>query len=616
MKRWLTSLPIAKKLVSAFLIGGLLSMLILGVVSLNNANDTIRAQVSSQLQAVRDQKAHEVARYFDWIRNQAAVLAADPAVVSAARQLPDAFRDYASESRLGPQEIARLREELGHYYDQQFGEEFARQNTGVKPDMSTALRQLDDASVVLQHSYIPANPHPLGSKHLLDTATAETRYNRIHARLHERLRHYVEKFGYYDAFIADASSGLLVYSVFKELDFATSLKNGPYTDTNLGKAFRKGITLPPHTTTIADFENYRPSYDAPASFVAAPIVSNGKTIALLMLQISINNINLIMTDRNSMGKTGESYLVGPDQLMRSDSFLSPQFRTVITSFRNPDKGKVNTLAAQRALAGESGVDTIVGYNGNAVVSAFSSVDLRDFHWTILAEQDVAEAFAPAHTLLQTSLLTAGLCAAALIVLGLQFSGLISRPISQIVTVLKTVSTTGDFTVRAHARGTDEVGQMARAFNDFLQTLGDSFHQINEVLTSVGNGNTDARVKSQFMGDIATLAQGVNSTIAKINEFQIEQKQAAEKLQQSALSVEAKARESAELARLASAEAERANRIKQALDVASTSVMMADAENNIIYTNAALDNMMSEYESDIRKALPQFRANALMRSEER
>lgn len=611
MKRRLSSLPLVKKLVIAFLVGGLVPMLILGLVSLNNANDTIRTQVSNQLLAVRDQKSHEIARYFDVIRKQATVLASEPAIVAAALQLPDAFRDYARETELDPQEIAKLREELNHYYNQQFGTEFARLNNGIKPDMRTPLQQLDDASVVMQHSYISANPNPLGSKHLLDAAAIDTRYNRMHARLHELLRPYVEKFGYYDAFIADASSGLLVYSVFKELDFATSLKNGPYADSNLGAAFRKGLTLQQNASVMVDFDHYRPSYDAPASFVAAPIVSNGKTIALLILQIPINHINTIMTDRSGMGETGESYLVGPNQLMRSDSFLSPQFHTVIASFRNPDKGKVDTEATRRALAGESGVDTIIDYNGNPVVSAYSTVDLGDFRWAVLAEQDVAEAFAPERSLLLSTLLTAGLCTAALIGLGLYLSRLIAHPINQVAAVLKTVSTRGDFTVRAKTSSTDEVGQMAQAFNDFLQTLGESFRQINEVLTAVSDGNTRVRVNDAYMGDIAALAQGVNSAIAKINDFQDQQKLAAAKLQQSALALEEKVNESAEMARLANVEAERANRIKQALDVASTSVMMTDAQNNITYTNAALDSMMREYEADIRKALPQFRANALM-----
>ncbi len=53
------------------------------------------------------------------------------------------------------------------------------------------------------------------------------------------------------------------------------------------------------------------------------------------------------------------------------------------------------------------------------------------------------------------------------------------------------------------------------------------------------------------------------------------------------------------------------RIKQALDVCDTSVMMADAELNIIYMNSAVESMLRGRESEIRKVLPRFDANSLI-----
>ncbi len=53
------------------------------------------------------------------------------------------------------------------------------------------------------------------------------------------------------------------------------------------------------------------------------------------------------------------------------------------------------------------------------------------------------------------------------------------------------------------------------------------------------------------------------------------------------------------------------RIKQALDVCDTSVMMADEDLNIIYMNEAVQNMMTEVEGDLRTALPNFSAKNLM-----
>lgn len=51
----------------------------------------------------------------------------------------------------------------------------------------------------------------------------------------------------------------------------------------------------------------------------------------------------------------------------------------------------------------------------------------------------------------------------------------------------------------------------------------------------------------------------------------------------------------------------AARLKQALDVTATNVMVADADYNIVYTNHSLANMLKVAESDLRKQLPQFNA---------
>lgn len=55
------------------------------------------------------------------------------------------------------------------------------------------------------------------------------------------------------------------------------------------------------------------------------------------------------------------------------------------------------------------------------------------------------------------------------------------------------------------------------------------------------------------------------------------------------------------------------RIQQALDVAATNMMVADADYNIIYTNASLDQMLRTAEADIRKDLPRFDAGRVLGS---
>jgi methyl-accepting chemotaxis protein len=60
-------------------------------------------------------------------------------------------------------------------------------------------------------------------------------------------------------------------------------------------------------------------------------------------------------------------------------------------------------------------------------------------------------------------------------------------------------------------------------------------------------------------------------------------------------------------------ADEATRIRQALDVAATNVMVADADYNIVYGNASLNAMFKAAEADIRQDLPRFDAGAVLGS---
>ncbi len=123
-----------------------------------------------------------------------------------------------------PAERARL----AKYYTGDFVQEFEKRNTGKKLDMAQHGRRAARPAMNLQYQYIAANPHPLGSKSNLDRANDGSRYSELHGALHPFLRTALRQFGLYDIFLIEPRSGTIVYTVFKELDFATSLVNGPY----------------------------------------------------------------------------------------------------------------------------------------------------------------------------------------------------------------------------------------------------------------------------------------------------------------------------------------------------------------------------------------------------
>lgn len=197
------------------------------------------------------------------------------------------------------------------------------------------------------------------------------------------LAKYIEKYGYIDLFLV-SDQGKILYTVEKSSDLGQNLKTGKLKDSPAGRAFRRGLSAP----ALQDFDVYGPSGDAPAAFVAAPIIEGGKTRGVAMLQIPIEQIDNIMQERTGLGKTGETYLVAADRLFRSDSRLVED-STILDPYY-----AVNTEAVSKALAGVTGQAIIHNYKDIPVLSAYSPLEIPGLQWVIVAEISVAEAFAP------------------------------------------------------------------------------------------------------------------------------------------------------------------------------------------------------------------------------
>ena len=153
----------------------------------------------------------------------------------------------------------------------------------------------------------------------------------------------IDKYGYYDIFLIDPD-GYIFYTAARESDYQTNIIDGKYSDSSLGQLVRE--VLESKKYGVADFAPYAPSNGDPAAFIAEPVVHDGKVDMVVALQLPLDGINAIMTHREGMGESGETYLVGEDLLMRSDSYLDPVNHTVINSFRNP----VLTLEQERSYS--------------------------------------------------------------------------------------------------------------------------------------------------------------------------------------------------------------------------------------------------------------------------
>ncbi|TVZ39899.1 methyl-accepting chemotaxis protein [Alteromonadaceae bacterium 2753L.S.0a.02] len=606
MKTWFMNLSLAKKQIYILLAVGLVPMLLVSILATLVADKQLYQQANDQLNAVRQIKSDAIERYFETNRNLILSMAESSMLVNAAGSFTRSFKRVIGSEDIDENALANQKQTLQNYYKQDFAKKYQTDNDGASVDIEPLINPLPPQAIALQYAYIANNPNPLGEKQRLDSADGRSVYHRTHLKYHASFRSFLEKFGYYDFFIVDAESGDIVYSVFKELDFATSLLTGPYANTNFGDTFREALKLQPGETVIKDYAPYTPSYEAPASFIGTPIFYNNEKIGVLIFQMPLEPINTIMKERSGMGETGESYLVGEDFLMRSDSYLDPKNHSVANSFRNPEKGTVKTLAVERALADQPGEDIITDYNGNPVLSAYKKIDLGDFTWVVVAEIDKAEAFAGTTSLKWTLVIIALIGAAGIVVFAMAVGKLISTPILDLASTIQRVEREGNFQLALNNANRDEVGDTSRAFNSLLANLANSISETNGVLEKLGQGNFDSQVNGSYPGELHTLKTGVNKAVSQISAANLEQKK------QQALA-EQNSNRAEQAALQAQKQATETLIIKQALDVSATAVMIADHDFNIVYMNHSTHALMKSVNQQLASEIPGFSADTLMGS---
>ena len=230
---FLGRLPFRTKLSATLIVACLVPLSIASISQIFVAKDAVHEQAFNQLDSLAAVKKGQVESYFAQIRDQVITFSENRMIVDAMRDFRSSFASLESERAVPVEELQAYRASIRDYYSNQFGTTYAEQN-GAAPNVP-ALLPNDSTSIIAQYQYIADNPNPLGSKEELDASADGTSYAAAHERYHPIVRNYLRKFGYYDIFLVDPQSGHIVYSVFKEIDFATSLLDGPYKDTNFAR---------------------------------------------------------------------------------------------------------------------------------------------------------------------------------------------------------------------------------------------------------------------------------------------------------------------------------------------------------------------------------------------
>ena len=348
----------------------------------------------------------------------------------------------------------------------------------------TMLGQSADVNTMFDELVHLHTKHEVGGNESFHI-TGEAEVLGVYNKFDNYFKSFIEQNKLYDLFIICKPHGHVMYTVTREGDLGANLKSGELRDSGLAQAWKEAVSK--RKTVFVDMRPYAPSGGAPAMFMATPITgADGQMKGVVAVQLSEQVINEIMQARSGMGETGETYLVGSDKLMRSDSFLDPTKHSIKASFANPSAGSVNTVAANEALAGKTDKKIITDYNGNPVLSSFTTVDFFGVKWALLAEIDESEIFGPLYDL-RNNALTMGLVFLGFIIAIALFLGrFISNPI---INAVESIMSANSQVVSAAG----EISESSQSLAEGASQQASSIEEVSatvEEATAINNQNAD------------------------------------------------------------------------------------------------------------------------------
>lgn len=504
---------LVKKITFILLVVGLLPAGIAAFFGLYSATASLDAEKSNAMQAIAKLKSDSIRQYFDQAKTVLVNLAKNPIAINSAPDFIQAYNQYPIQN------ASSALPDLKDYYTNQFGVTFEQKNNQTA-NIDQMLLDISPTAMLLQQAYISKNVHPLGEKDK-QIISGSHQYDFIHLRYHQAFRNYVTDFGFYDVFVVDLKTGNLVYSVFKELDYATNLMTGPYRDSGIAHVFsslKNNIEKNNQEVVFTDYRPYLPSYNTPASFIATAIYLNDKPIAALIIQLPLSKVSEVMNKPYGLGVTGESYLVGADKKLRSDTFHNNKY-TVETSFANNDA--IDTQLMNNALLGaDEGKFTSLQTNNYAnepVVAIYNELDLDDnTRWYVLIEQKTSEALASIYALQKVFLILIVVLIVFVLLVSTVFGRYISRPMQDLSAFILSLHQHWRFSERAKVHSNDETGQAAKALNIMLCSLDNAVKDISLTMTKFSHGDFKRRVELDLVGDLELLKNEINDSATIID----------------------------------------------------------------------------------------------------
>lgn len=483
-------MSIQSKLLVMLLVTSVVAAAVVGAIGYQSGRSSLSASAFSRLTEIRQAQSRQ-------LQDEIVELKDSLIVYSGGSTATQAIADFtAGFDQLGNSTVSQAQQQaLRDYYAKRYAkDEFAQ--TGREVDIDEVIPTTPAQRYLQSYYTVPFGAYDADSPNWeaaieLDDAGDRSAWSAANSRFNRFFREIVQRFQFEDAMLID-TRGNIVYSAYKGVDLGTNILTGPFRGSLLTDAYQEAINSNDFDfVALTDFGDYKPS-TGPTAWFATPVGGPGPVGGVLALQFPISKINDLMTmkgdwEQSGMGTSGETILVGPDDLMRSNSRLflqNPEAfeRDVVAAGTPPDVAQeairqqgttlvqpVGGEAVELAQEGQRGTLVERDYLGRETLMAYTPVDIPGLRWSLIAKTDTAEAFAPVSVFTrQLVVYTVGIilvvCVAALLL-----ARFFIRPIRRLQVGTQQISS-GDYGITVPVTSHDEFGDLTVAFNNMSRNL--------------------------------------------------------------------------------------------------------------------------------------------------
>ncbi len=293
--------------------------------------------------------------------------------------------------------------------------------------------------------------------------------------------------------------GKVMFSLQRGADYQQDLNDPAWRDTPLGHIVRQGLDS--GQQQVSDLVVNAPDSE-PSQWLVAPIEDEGQVQLLLVLELPLSEMNRVMQTRQGLGESGETYLVGSDGLLRSDS---ARFSELQVARETSSASTLPGAAIQRALDGEQGRVAEAGLNGQPALKAFVPLQVDGLNWALIAEMDQDQAYAPVHTLMWKVLVLVCLTIIAVLAATALISRSVMRPLGgepRHMAELSRRLAAGELRLSEDQSGHDGLMQalhdMARAWREVVERLRQASQAVGTASQDIlgAAGQTSERLDQQ------------------------------------------------------------------------------------------------------------------------